>query len=154
MPSPLRRHAFPGLRTGASGFSLVELLVAVSIMLILAGTVAVALFHEPGKARVARARADIEALKAAVRIYESDNLAIPTQRQGLQALVECPTPAPRNWRQGGYLDRIDLPPDPWGAPYVYFVPGRHKEPFEIVSYGADGQPGGEDENADLSSSSL
>lgn len=141
---------------GVSGFSLVELLVAVSIMLVLAGTVALNLMREPGKARVARAKSDIATLKTAVRLYESDNFAIPSQRQGLEALVAKPTsePLPKNWRAGGYLDRTALPRDPWGNDYLYFAPGRGGEAFEIVSYGSDGQPGGGDDAADLSSSSL
>lgn len=140
---------------GKSGFSLVELLVAVTIMLVLAGTVAVALMGEPGKARVARAKSDIGTLKTAVGLYKLDNFILPSQRQGLEALVEKPTndPVPKNWREGGYLD-AQLPKDPWGNDYLYFIPGRNKESFEIVSYGADGQPGGEDEAADISSSAL
>ena len=141
---------------GDSGFSLVELLVAVSIMLVLAGVVALNLMKEPGKARVARAKSDIATLKTAVRLYESDNFAIPTQRQGLEALVARPTsaPIPKNWRAGGYIDRTALPRDPWGNDYLYFAPGRGGEAFEIVSYGSDGQPGGENDASDLSSSDL
>ncbi len=145
-----------GKARGKSGFSLVELLVAVTIMLVLAGTVAVNLMKEPGKARVARAKSDIATLKTAVRLYESDNFAIPTQRQGLEALVAKPTsePLPRNWRAGGYIDRADLPRDPWGNGYLYFAPGRNGEAFEILSYGSDAQPGGEGDASDISSSSL
>ena len=145
-----------GKARGKSGFSLVELLVAVTIMLVLAGTVAVNLMKEPGKARVARAKSDIATLKTAVRLYESDNFAIPTQRQGLEALVTKPTsePLPRNWRVGGYIDRADLPRDPWGNGYLYFAPGRNGEAFEILSYGSDAQPGGEGDASDISSSSL
>ncbi len=145
-----------GKTRGQSGFSLVELLVAVTIMLVLAGTVAVNLMKEPGKARVARAKSDIATLKTAVRLYESDNFAIPTQRQGLESLVARPTtePLPKNWRQGGYIDRTDLPRDPWGNGYLYFAPGRNGEAFEILSYGSDAQPGGDGDAADISSSSL
>ena len=146
-----------GKAHGQSGFSLVELLVAaVSIMLVLAGTVAVNLIWAPGKARVARAQSDIATLKTAVRLYESDNFAIPTQRQGLEALVAKPAtaPIPKNWRDGGYIDRTDLPNDPWGNGYRYVAPGRNGEAFEIVSYGADGQPGGDGDASDISSSSL
>ncbi|MDD5706156.1 MAG: type II secretion system major pseudopilin GspG [Kiritimatiellae bacterium] len=140
----------------AAGFSLVELLVAVSIMLILAGAVALNLLHEPNKARVARAKSDLAVFKTALRLYADDNFSLPSQRQGLQALVQRPTgaPAANNWRPGGYLDRLTLPRDPWNNDYAYFAPGRHQEPFEIVCYGADGQPGGEGVNADLSSSAL
>ncbi len=139
-----------------AGFSLVELLVAVTIMLILAGAVAVNLLHEPGKARVARAKSDLAAFKTALQLYYDDNQVLPSQRQGLQALVQRPAgePVPRNWRPGGYLDRRTLPRDPWNNDYVYFSPGRDNEPFEVVCYGADGQPGGEGLNADLSTSDL
>ena len=138
-----------------SGFSLIELLVAVSIMLILAGLVALNLFNEPGKARVATAKSQLATLKTAVRLYQGDTFSLPTQRQGLEALVTPPSGMDRSrWREGGYLDSPTLPKDPWGRDYVYFAPGRNKEAFEIVSYGADGQPGGEGEAADLSSSSL
>ena len=139
---------------GKSGFSLVELLVAVSIMLVLAGVVALNLAKDPGRARVARAKSDIATLKTALRLYQSDNFTLPTQRQGLEALVARPAsePVPKNWREGGYIDSAVLPKDPWGNDYIFFVPGRAREAFEIVSYGADGQPGGEDEAADLSSS--
>ena len=138
-----------------NGFSLIELLVAVSIMLILAGLVALNLFNEPGKARIATAKSQIATLKTAVRLYQGDTFALPTQRQGLEVLVKRPTgEGSGNWRKGGYLDSPALPKDPWGNDYLYFAPGRNKEPFEIVSYGSDGQPGGEEEASDISSSSL
>lgn len=145
-PSRKRRRAF----------SLIELLVAVSIMLILAGAVAVNLLHEPGKARQARAKSDLAVFKTALQLYLDDNGVLPSPRQGLLALVERPTtpPVPARWRPGGYLDRTSLPRDPWNNDYLFLVPGRAREPFEIVCYGADGQPGGEGADADLSSSAL
>ena len=143
-------------RHAQSGFSLVELLVAVSIMVVLAGVVALNLVKEPGKARVARAMSDIATLKTAVRLYQSDNFVLPTQRQGLEALVTPPAtePRPNNWREGGYLDLSALPKDPWKNDYRSCVRGRDRGACEIVSDGADGQPGGDDEAADLSSSAL
>ena len=137
------------------GFSLVELLVAVTIMLILAGAVGVRVWQWVPKARVARAQSDIEALKAAVALYRADNFAVPSQRQGLDALIAKPTlpPLPKFWRDGGYIDSAVLPTDPWGSPYVYLCPGTRGEQFEILSYGSDGAPGGEGEAADISSSS-
>ncbi len=135
------------------GFSLVELLVAVTIMLILAGAVGVAVWNWVPQARVARAESDIDALRSAIALYRADNFVIPTQRQGLEALVAKPTvaPIPKNWREGGYLESLTIPTDPWGNPYIYLAPGSHKEPFEILSYGADAAPGGEGEDADISS---
>ena len=143
-------------RERCRAFSLIELLVAVSIMLILAGAVAVNLLHEPGKARQARAKSDLAVFKTALQLYLDDNGVLPSPRQGLLALVERPAtpPVPARWRTGGYLDRPALPRDPWDNDYLYLAPGRAREPFEIVCYGADGQPGGEGADADLSSSTL
>ena len=153
MPRPLENRSAPERRRA---FSLIELLVAVSIMLILAGAVAVNLMHEPGKARQARAKSDLAAFKTALQLYLDDNGVLPSQRQGLQALVERPAaaPVPLRWRAGGYLDRATLPRDPWNNDYLYLVPARAREPFEILCYGADGQQGGDGANADLSSSAL
>ncbi|MBR0057445.1 MAG: type II secretion system major pseudopilin GspG [Kiritimatiellae bacterium] len=137
-----------------SAFSLVELLVAVTIMLVLAGAVGVSVWQWVPKARVARAQSDVEALKAAISLYRADNFTVPTQRQGLEALVARPTlpPLPPHWREGGYLDSAVLPEDPWGGQYVYLCPGTRGEQFEILSYGSDGAPGGDGEAADISSS--
>ncbi len=153
MPHPFDNRSAPDRRRA---FSLIELLVAVSIMLILAGAVAVNLLHEPGKARQARAKSDLAAFKTALQLYLDDNGVLPSQRQGLLALVERPTtpPVPARWRPGGYLDRATLPRDPWNNDYLYLVPGRAREPFEILCYGANGQQGGEGADADLSSSAL
>lgn len=139
---------------GKNGFSLVELLVAVSIMLILGGVVAVNLLNEPDKARIARAKSDVGVLKNAVLMYQRDNFCFPSQQQGLEALVAKPSGSPEavNWKTGGYLDFVKLPLDPWNRPYIYFAPGRSGEPFEIVSFGSDGRPGGTDGAADVSSS--
>jgi general secretion pathway protein G len=138
------------------GFSLVELLVAVAIMVILAGVVGLKLVNVPGKARVARAKTEVALFKTALQMYVNDNRALPTARQGLSALVQKPTlpPIPENYPPGGYLDRPTLPLDPWGNDYLYLVPGSRGEAFEVLSYGADAQPGGEGEAADISSSDL
>lgn len=139
------------------GFSLIELLVAVSIMLILGAVVGVTLIREPGKARRAAARAQIERVRLALQMYANDNGFLPTERQGLDALVGKPSipPVPRAYpERGGYLDAPAVPPDPWGNPYIYLAPGTRGERFEIISYGADGLPGGEGEAADISSSEM
>lgn len=139
-----------------TGFTLIELLVAITILVILAGVVGLNLMHEPGRARVARARAELGLLKTALQMYLNDNRTLPTPRQGLQALVAKPVsePIPDSYPPGGYLDRTTLPRDPWGNDYAYLVPGRRGERYEILCYGADGQPGGEGEDADISSSEL
>lgn len=144
-------------RNRKAGFTLVELLVVVLIITILSSVVAVRLFHEPAKARIAAARAQIDNFKLAINIYRTDNGYIPTEEQGLNALVERPQtePIPQNYPEGdGYLDSRSLPLDPWKRPYVYLVPGTQGERYEIISYGADGEPGGEGEDADISSSDL
>ena len=143
-------------RRFSAGFSLVELLVSITIMVILAGVVGLRLVNAPGRARVARAKAEIALFKTAIQMYVNDNMAPPTARQGLSALVEKPTlpPVPENFPKGGYLDRVTLPLDPWGNDYVYLVPGSRGEPFEIVTYGSDAAPGGDGEAADISSSEL
>ena len=137
-----------------SGFSLVELLIVITIMVILGTVVGVQLVNQPQKANLAAARTQIGELALAVQVYGSDNGGIPSQRQGLQALV-TPTPippAPTRFQEGGYLQSLSVPIDPWENPYAYLVPGRHAEPFEIVSYGRDGEEGGTGFDADLSSS--
>lgn len=139
------------------GFTMIELLVVVLIITILSSIVAVKFFAEPDKARIAAARAQIDNFKLALNMYRTENGFFPTQEQGLLSLIEKPTtePVPSKYPEGdGYLDSIILPMDPWQNDYVYMVPGSHGERFEIISYGADGEPGGEGVNADISSSGL
>lgn len=131
-----------------------EVLVVVLIITILATLVGVQVAGGPGKARVATAKAQIQTLRTALQLYRSQNDRYPTQAQGLQALVEAPTlpPVPREFPDEGFLDSPNLPLDPWGNPYVYLTPGSQNEAYEIISYGADRTPGGENEDADISSS--
>ncbi len=135
------------------GFTLVEILVVVTIIVILATLVGVRVIPRLGEAKQAKAVADIARLKTALSLYRLDTGMYPTQEQGLQALVACPTvePIPAKYQAGGYLEGGQVPSDPWGREYVYLVPGADGEPFEIISYGADGEPGGEGENGDISS---
>ncbi len=137
-----------------SGFTLLEILVVVMIITILASIVGVFVADVPGKGRIARAQAEIAAFRTALQRYRMDHSRLPTQEQGLSALCTVPgrPPVPANYPAHGYLDRPTLPPDPWGNDYVYIVPGPRGEPFEIITYGADGEPGGEGEDADISSS--
>ncbi len=141
-------------RAARAGFTLMEILVVLIIITVLAGIVGVNVMRHPGQARVAAAAAQVQNLKNAVKLYYAEQHNYPTQAQGLDALVAKPTtdPIPANYPQDGYLDTLVLPRDPWGHEFVYLIPGRHGESFEIISYGADGEPGGEGDNADISSS--
>lgn len=137
-----------------NGFSLIEVLVVIVIITILASIVMVNVLNKPGEARVAAARMQLKQVQEAVHLYKLQQSRFPTVQQGLVALVAPPSiePVPQSYPVGGYLDSPDLPQDPWGNEFVYLIPGRRNEPFEIISYGRDGEPGGDGEDADLSSS--
>lgn len=136
------------------GFTLVEVLIVLAILSILGGMVALNLSGHQTGARIKTAKAQIQILKTAISTYETDHGGPPTMQQGLSALVAKPVipPVPGFYPGGGYLDGGTLPKDPWGNDFVYLVPGRQGEPYEIISYGSDKRPGGDDEAADLSSS--
>ena len=125
-------------------------MVVVVIIGILGALVVPKLLGRTGEARVTAAKTDISAIQQALQLYKLDNQRFPTTEQGLQALVQKPTtgPAANGWKEGGYLEK--LPKDPWGSPYQYLSPGLHGE-VDIVSLGADGQPGGTGEDADIGS---
>jgi general secretion pathway protein G len=153
MPDPPDHTETRLHRSPPHGFSLIEVLVAVAIIGILAALVVPRLMSRPDEARVVAARQGIASIANALKLYRFDNFRYPTQEQGLQALVEKPTidPVPQQWPSGGYLDR--LPRDPWGHAYIYRNPGQRGE-IEVISLGADGRPGGDAINADLSSEGL
>ena len=140
-------------RAVQGGFTLLEIMVVVVILGILAVLVVPKIISRPDEARVVAARQDIASLMQALKLYRLDNQRYPATEQGLQALVVRPTsaPIPTNWKGEGYLDR--LPRDPWGNPYQYLNPGVHGE-IDIVSYGADGAPGGAGNDADIGSWAL
>jgi general secretion pathway protein G len=148
----VRKRAF---RRAASkdGFTLIEIMVVIIILGILAMYVAPKLMGRPDEAKQVRARMDIAALETALKLYKLDSGIYPGTEQGLLALVQRPESGtiPRKWRQGGYLEKSKVPKDPWGNDYVYLSPGL-KSDFDIICYGADGVPGGENENKDLSNS--
>ncbi len=133
---------------GVRGFTLIEVLVVVTILAILAAVVVPRFLDRPDEARVARARQDVQSLVTGLNLYRLDNYAYPSTEQGLQALTQKPsgTPDAANWRNGGYIDR--LPQDPWKRDYLYLSPGRRAD-VEVYSLGGDGQPGGEGINADI-----
>ena len=135
------------------GFTLVELMVVIVIIGLLATIVAINVIPATDTARVEKAKADIATIEQALEQYRLDNLTYPAGSDGLQALLNPPASLaqPQRYRRGGYIKK--LPDDPWGRAYLYTVPGR-KGAFDISSLGADGQPGGESENADIYSSEL
>lgn len=135
---------------GRAGFTLIEILVVIAVLAMLAALVAPNVFQHVGTARDATARSQIELLGAALDAYRLDNGRYPTTDQGLEALQSAPNvePFPTNWR-GPYL-RKAVPSDPWGNPYIYISPGEiNPRGYDLLSLGADGQPGGEGDDADL-----
>ncbi|HYD96437.1 MAG TPA: type II secretion system major pseudopilin GspG [Noviherbaspirillum sp.] len=132
------------------GFTLIEIMVVVVIMGILAALVVPKLMGRADDARITAARQDIATLMQALKLYKLDNQRYPTTEQGLQALIAKPTsgPAANGWKQGGYVDK--LPKDPWGSAYQYLSPGVKGE-VDVFSFGADGQPGGAGNDADIGS---
>ncbi|HET7315517.1 type II secretion system major pseudopilin GspG [Salinisphaera sp.] len=135
-------------RRSQSGFTLIEIMVVVVILGILAAIVVPNIIDRPDAAREAKARQDIRAIGSALKLYRLDNYRYPTTEQGLAALVNKPgsEPTPRNWKSGGYLDR--LPTDPWGHVYHYRNPGQHG-PIDIYTLGRDNQEGGDGPDADI-----
>jgi len=134
----------------ARGFTLIEIMVVIAILGIMAAIVVPKLVGHTDTAKVAAARQDIANIKQALILYKLDNQRYPTTEQGLQALVTKPTsgPAANGYKADGYLEKI--PKDPWGNAYQYLCPGIKGE-FDVFSFGADGQPGGEGINADIGS---
>lgn len=129
------------------GFTLIEVMVVVVILGILAAIVVPRVMDRPDQARITKANQDLRALESALNLYRLDNYIYPTTDQGLEALVQRPSgTGVRQWKEGGYVER--LPNDPWGHPYQYLNPGTHGA-FDIWSWGADGQPGGDGVNADI-----
>ena len=131
-----------------AGFTLFELMVVLVIIGVLAALIVPNVLERAEDAKVTAARTDVTNLMQALKLYRLDNNRYPTTEQGLQALIAKPTtePVPTNWKP--YLEK--LPNDPWGKPYQYLNPGVKGE-VDVMSYGADGQPGGEGKNADIGS---
>ncbi len=138
------------------GFTLMEVMVVLFILILLSGVVGVSVVQQQRRARRDTAILQIRQLRQAVQIYYNEQGRVPTTEQGLEALVSRPTrpPIPAQYPPEGYLDSRRVPVDPWGNPYIYLAPGRDGGLFEIISYGSDGEPGGTDYAADISSADL
>lgn len=138
------------------GFTLIEILIALSIIGILSGVVGLSVAGYLRKAKFEAARSQIKTFQTALQMYKAAHAQYPSTSQGLEALCVAPAvpPVPKDYPPEGYLESRNLPNDPWGNPYVYLVPGRRGEPYEIISYGSDGEEGGTGEAADISSGSL
>jgi general secretion pathway protein G len=141
-------------KTGANnnGFSLIELMVVIVILGILAGMIMPRLMGRTDDAKRVKASVDIAALETALKLYKLDNGEYPTTEQGLKALINPPDKeeGTETWKKGGYLEKRTLPKDPWNREFIYLSPGIHGE-YDIISYGADGLPGGEGKNKDIKS---
>jgi general secretion pathway protein G len=146
----LRRKRMAKKRREERGFTLIEILIVIVILSILAWQLAPRIMGKPEEAKQVRAQMDISTLETTLKMYKLDNGFYPSTEQGLQALVEPPTigrPAPK-WREGGYLEKRKVPKDPWGYDYIYLSPGVNSD-FDLSSYGADGEPGGEGPDKDI-----
>ena len=144
-----RTFSLPSVRQRLSaGFTLIELMVVLVIIGVLAALIVPNVLDRADDARATAAKTDVNNLMQALKLYRLDNQRYPTAEQGLQALLVKPTTGPvaSNWKS--YLDK--LPNDPWGRPYQYLNPGVKGE-IDVMSFGADGQPGGEGKNADVGS---
>lgn len=134
-------------RRTSRGFTLLELLVVLVVLGLLAGIVGPKYFNQLGRSETKVARAQIEGLNKALDIYRLELGHYPTTEQGLAALITAPSDEPR-WA-GPYLQK-EVPQDPWGRDYIYRSPGELAD-YELLSMGKDGQPGGDGENAEITS---
>jgi general secretion pathway protein G len=144
----VERRKNPVMNT--QGFTLIEIMVVVVILGILAGLIVPRIMDKPEEAKMTKARIQIKALEQALKFYKLDNGSYPTTEQGLQALVEPPAVGSlaKRWKEGGYLEKGKVPQDPWYNEFIYISPGLHSD-FDLMSYGSDGEPGGEGTGEDI-----
>ena len=142
------------MRGKQGGFTFLEILISLLIISILSSVVGLSLYQHLRRAKVEAARTQIKTFQAALQIYRAEQGRLPSSAQGLAALCVKPTmdPVPKEYPEDGYLESRVVPKDPWKNDYIYLLPGRNGETYEVVSYGSDGEAGGTDEAADISSS--
>jgi general secretion pathway protein G len=152
MLEPLAMHNALTRRARLRGFTLIEIMVVITILGILAALIVPRVVGRTDDARITAAKQDIGAIMQALKLYRLDNGRYPTTEQGLRALIERPStdPQPTNWKQGGYLERSSIPKDPWGKEYQFLNPGLRGE-IDVFSFGRDGQSGGEGPDGDIGS---
>lgn len=138
------------------GFTLIEIMVVVIILGLLAGLVLPRIMGQEDQARIESAKVQIRSLEGALDAFKLDNGFYPATEQGLQALIAKPESGriPNRWREGGYLKPARIPKDPWGKDFVYLSPGNEGRDYDIISHGADNEPGGEGKNSDIESSKI
>lgn len=131
-----------------NGFSLIEIMVVLVIIGVIVAGVGGKFLGKADESRVKQVRVDFRTIEKALSLYKLDNYKYPTSEQGLEALIDRPSvdPIPKQWQDGGYLDK--LPIDPWGNPYVYITQGESSA-YDLYSLGADGRSGGESYDKDL-----
>ena len=136
-------------RGGDAGVTLIEMMVVLVIIAVIAAMIVPNVIGRPDEARATVAETDMRSIASALELYRLDNRTYPTTSQGLEALVNAPTsaPVPQNWAADGYIGA--MPQDPWGNAYIYRSPGQTGA-FDLVSLGADGRPGGDGVNGDIS----
>lgn len=136
-------------RRRARGFTLIEIMVVITILGVLAALIVPRVVGRTDDAKIGAAKQDIASIMQALKLYRLDNGRYPTTDQGLQALITRPTtePLPANWKQGGYLERSTVPSDPWGEPYKFLNPGVRGE-IDVFSLGRDRANGGEPNTPD------
>ena len=131
---------------GDDGFTLIELLVVMVILVLLASVAGPRVVGYLGSSKTKVARVQLESLGSSIELFRLDVGRYPTTAEGLKSLVERPT-GMAAWN-GPYLTTVGVPPDPWSRPYIFVSPGKNR-PFDLSSLGADGLPGGDGENADI-----
>ena len=139
------------IRDKHNGFTLIELMVVVVILGILATVMMPKILDKPDQARRMKAVVQIRNLQSALAFFKTDTMRFPTTNEGLEALMA--NPGINGYRSNGYFEGSKIPNDPWGNPYRYLCPGTHDD-YDLVSYGKDGEEGGQNDNADIQSWNL